>query len=63
MARKTKKSEDRKLAENIAPSDPKQAKPSRKNVKAPKSKAKGEAPVSGKLEYTRSRAFSLGAKG
>ena len=60
MARKTKKSEDRKLAENIAPSDPKQAKPSRKNVKAPKSKAKGEAPVSGKLS-TREAERSLWA--
>ena len=61
--KRTKKEQAQKLAEEIgaAPSDPKQAKPSRKNAKAPKSKAKGEAPVSGKLTAEK-RALSLGAR-
>jgi hypothetical protein len=59
MARKTKKSEDQKLAEEIgaAFSDPKQAKPARKNARAPKSKA---GPVSGELT-ARERERSLWA--
>ena len=63
MAKKrTKKAEEQKAAEKIgaAPSDPKQSKPGRKNAKAPKSEAKGEAPVLGKLS-TREQARSLWA--
>jgi hypothetical protein len=44
MARKTKKSEDQKLAEEIgaALSDEPEAKPARKNAKAPKPEAKAK---------------------
>jgi hypothetical protein len=57
--KRTKKEQAQKLAEEIgaAPSDPKQSKPSRKNARAPKSKA---GPVSGELS-ARERERSLWA--